>query len=70
MTSLTVPLIVEPCALDSRLSKSLSGSDSIIVQLSPTESEITIEALVVWSDVSNFHDSAGGERTKNPIQTP
>ena len=70
MTALTVPLIVDLCALDSRLGKSLSRSDSIIVQLSPTESEITIEALVVWSDVSNFHDSAGGDRLKNSIQTP
>jgi hypothetical protein len=67
MTALTVPLIVELCALDSRLGPSLSGCDSIIVQLSPTMSGITLKTPVVWSDVSHFHESAGSDRRKNPI---
>jgi hypothetical protein len=70
MTALIVPLIVELCTLDSRLGRSLSRSDSSIVPLSPTASEITIKTLVVWSDVSHFHNSAGGDRRKNSIQTP
>ena len=51
-------------------SKSLSRSDSIIVQLSPTMSGITLKTLVVRSDVSHFHDSEGDDRRKNSIQTP
>jgi hypothetical protein len=70
MTTLTVPLIVELCALDSRPGRSLSGSDSIIAHVSTTASEITLKTLVVWSDASHFHDSEGGDRRKNPIQTP
>jgi len=70
MTAFTVPLIVELCALDSGLGRSLSGSDSIILQRSPTMSGITIKTLVAWSDVSHFHDSASGDRRENPIQTP
>ena len=70
MNALTLPLIVELCTLDSRLGRSLSGSDPIIVHAGPTWSDITIKTPPVWHDVSNFHDSAGGERTKNPIQTP
>ena len=70
MTALTVPLIVDLCALDSRLGKSLSRSDSIIVQLSPTMSGITLKTLVVRSDVSHFHDSERDDRRKYSIQTP
>jgi hypothetical protein len=70
MTAPTVPLIVELRALASRLGKSLSGSDPIIVHLTPTASEITITTPVVSSDVSNFHHSAGGDRRENSIQTP
>ncbi len=70
MTALTVQLIVELCALDSRFGKSLSGIDPIIVQLSPSMSRITLKTLVVWSDVSHFLDSARDNRRKNPIQTP
>ena len=70
MTAFTVPLIVELCALDSRLGRTLSANDPIIVHPNPTASEITTKTMVVSSDVSNFHDSAGGDRRKNPIQTP
>ena len=70
MTVFPVPLIVELCALDSRLGRSLSGIDPITVHLSPTASEITIKTPVAWSDVSHFHDCACGDRRKNPIQTP
>ena len=70
MTALTVPLILDLCALDSRLGRSLSGSDPIIVPISPTASEITIKTPVVWPDVSHSPDSAGAGRRKNPIQTP
>jgi hypothetical protein len=70
MTALTVPPIVELRDLDSRPGRSLSGSDSIIVQVSPAACEITHKTLVAWSDVSHFHDSARGDRRKNSIQTP
>jgi hypothetical protein len=70
MTAFTVPLIVELCALNSRLGRSLSASDSFIVHVSPTPFEITIKTPVLSSDVSNSYDSAGGDRRKNPIQTP
>jgi hypothetical protein len=51
MTALAVPLIVELCALDSRLGRSPSESDPIIVHISPRASEITIKTPVVSSDV-------------------
>ena len=70
MTALTLPLIVELYTLDSRLSRSLSGSDPIIVHISPRSSEITIQTPVVWPDVSHFQDFAGADRRKNSIQTP
>jgi hypothetical protein len=70
MTALTVPLIVGLCALDSRLGRSLSGSDPLLVPISPRASEITIKASVVWPDVSRVPDSAGADRRKNSIQTP
>ncbi len=70
MTALTVPPSVELCALDSRLGTSLSGCDSILVQLSPTMSGITLKTPVAWSYVSHFHQCAWGDRRKNPIQTP
>ena len=70
MTALTVPLIVELGALDSRLGRSLSESDFIIVHARPTASEITIKTPVVWPGLSNFHDPLGGDRRKNSIQTP
>jgi len=70
MIALTVPSIVELCTLDSRLGRSLSGSDSIIVPLSPTASEITLKTPAVWSDLSHFHDSALGDRRKNSISNP
>jgi hypothetical protein len=62
MTALTVPLILDLCALDSRLGRSLSESDPVIVHISPRTSEITIKAPVVWPDVSHFPDSAGADR--------
>jgi hypothetical protein len=67
MTALAVPPIVELCALDSKLDRSLSGSDPIIVHANPTASETTIKTPIVWPDVSNFHHSAGGDRQENPI---
>ena len=70
MTAFTVPLIVELPALDSRLGRSLSVSAHIIVHLSPTASEITIKTPDASFDVSNFQDSAGGDRRKSTIQTP
>ena len=70
MTALTVPLIVELCALASRLGRSLSGCDPIIVHHSPTASEITIKTPVVRPDVSHFHDFPGDDPRKNSIQTP
>ena len=70
MTAFTVPPIVELCALDSRLGRSLSGIDPITVHLSPTAFEITIKTPVVSSDVSNSYDSAGGGPRKTSIQTP
>ena len=70
MTALTVPLIVDLGALDSRLGKSLSADDPIIVPVSSMGSEITIKAPVVSSDVSHFHDFASDGRRKNSIQTP
>lgn len=70
MTALTVPLIVELCALASRLGRSLSQSHPIIIHLSLTESEITIKTPGMWPDLSHFPDSAGADRRKNPIQTP
>ena len=48
MTPLAVLPIVELCALDSRLARSLSESDPIIVHLSATASEITLQTSVVW----------------------
>ena len=70
MTTLTVPLSVEPCALDSRLGRPLSASAHIIVHLSPPTSEITIKTPDASFDVSSFQDSAGTDRRKNSIQTP
>jgi hypothetical protein len=70
MTALSVPLIVELCALASRLGRSLSGCDPIIVHLSPTESETTIKTPAVWPGLSHFPASASDDRQKNPIQTP
>ena len=70
MSAFTVPLIVELCDLDSRLGRSLSGSDSVIVHVNSAASEITIQSPAVWPDLSHFPDSAGGDRRKNPIQTP
>jgi hypothetical protein len=70
MTALTVPPIVELCALDSRLGRSLSGSHPILVPLTPTPSKITIKTPVVSSHVSNFLDSAPSDPRENSIQTP
>jgi hypothetical protein len=70
MTAFALPLIVELCALDSRLGRSLSGSDPIIVHLSSKASEITIKTPALWPDLSHCPDSAGGDRQKNSIQTP
>lgn len=70
MSALTGPLIVELGDLDSRLGRSLSGSDSIIVHVTPTASEITIKTPAVSSEVSHFHDFASDDCRKNSIQTP
>jgi len=70
MTTFTDPPIVELCALDSRLGTSLSANEPTIVHVGPTASQITIKTPVLSSDVLNFHDSARGDRRKNPIQTP
>jgi hypothetical protein len=70
MTALTAPLIVELRDLDSRLGRSLSGSDPIIVYVSPTASEVTIKTPALSSDASHFLDFAGDDRRKNSIQTP
>ena len=70
MTPLAVRPIVELCALDSRLGKSLSESDPLIVHLSATASEITLQTAVVWPDTTYFPDSPSADRRKNSIQTP
>jgi hypothetical protein len=70
MTALTVSLIVELCTLDSRLGRSLSESDPVIIHVSSTASEITIKTPAVWPDASHFPDSLSGDRRKNSIQTP
>ncbi len=67
MTLLALPPIVELCALDSRLGKSLSPSDPIIVHLSPTASEIALQTAVVWPDTAHFLDSPSADRRKNSI---
>ena len=70
MTPLAVRPIVELCALDSRLGKSLSESDPLIVHLSATASEITLQTAVAWPDTTYFPDSPSADRRKNSIQTP
>ena len=69
MIAPTVLPIVELLVLESRCARSLSVSDTIITNLSPSTSEIH-KAAVVWSDASYFQDSARGNRWKNSIQTP
>jgi len=70
MTALTVPPIVELSVLDSRLARSLSASDPLIVHLSATASEITLQTAVVWPDTTYFPDSPSADRRKNSLQTP
>ena len=69
MTPPAVRLIVELCALDSRLGRSLAASDPT-VHLSPTASEITLKTPAVWPHATHFPDSPCGNRRKNSIQTP
>ena len=70
MTALTVLPIVELHTLDSRLGRPLSRGDSFFNNLSLTTSQIAHQTPVVWSDASQSHDSARGDRPKNSIQTP
>jgi|HubBroStandDraft_6_1064221.scaffolds.fasta_scaffold5580342_1 hypothetical protein len=62
--------IVELLTLESRCARSLSVSDTIITNLSPSTSVIFHKAAVVWSDASCFQESTLGNRWKNSIQTP